>query len=233
MIYFFSNIDMDAFWLNILVGSFFFILSIPLAIVVIPYFTIRQLKRRNKKNIVRKVSSVIQEICEYLNMSPFKDKELNKHQLVINTSKKDLNNYHFIGLINLNIFKEITFPKIIIVVCEKIQGLPIDDGFELIKKEKNRIMILREKLEKIIEVHSLHIDEKTISNISEICLEIRSFEIRFEYNYGIDDLIEKGLAKREGIFGIMELAKLYEKILILLKNLLNKKDFEMEITLNK
>jgi hypothetical protein len=232
MVEFFKNIDLDAFWLNILVGGIFFILSIPLAIIVIPYFTIKQLKRKNKKFIIRKVSSVIQEICEFLNTSPFKDKELNKHQLAIYTSKKDLKNYRFIGLINLNVFNQVTFPKIVVVVAEKIQGLSIDNGFELIKNEKNRIKVLRENLEKIIEIHSLHIDEETISNISEVCLEIRSFEITFEYNYGIYDLIEKGLTKRNGIFGIMDLAKLHEKILILLKSLLNPKDFETEITLN-
>lgn len=48
-------------------------------------------------------------------------------------------------------------------------------------------------------------------------------------NFAIDDLIENGEAKRVGVFGKLELAKLNEKILLLLKNIIQQKYFEIEI----
>src|SRR5690606_296245 len=105
---------------------------------VIPYFIIRQLKSKNTKFIVRKVSAVVQEICEYMNGSPFKDAELNKEQLTIFTSKKDLKNYRFVGLISINVFNKISFPKIKFVVAEQLMKLTTDAAFELLRKEKNR-----------------------------------------------------------------------------------------------
>lgn len=86
----------------------------------------------------------------------------------------------------------------------------INEDFDLLTSEKKKISLFREKLERIIEVHSLHIDENTISNISELCLDIRSFEIEFEFNFTIDDLIEMGVSKQISVFGAMNLAKLYE-----------------------
>lgn len=230
---FFMNFDWNGFWLNMIVSSLFFILSIPLAIKFIPYFTIRLLKKKNKKYILRKNSAVIQEICEYLNKSPFKDEELSKEQLSIFTPKHDLKNHRFVGLLNINVFNEIVFPKSILTVTKQLQKLPTNEGFELLRKEKERISNLRDRLERIIEVHSLHIDELTISHISEVCLDIRSFEIKFEFNHSLDDLIEKGKTDRIGVFGILEIAELYERILKLLKTLISTKDFEIEIKKNK
>jgi len=225
---YFIKLDWDAFWLNFFVGLIFFILSIPLAIKLIPYFTIRQLQKKNKKYILRKTSYVIQEICEYLSSMPFKDNELHKYQIAIFTSKSDLKNHRFVGLVNIDILNPIVFPKVQLVVSNHLKSLTINEGFNLLNNEKERISSFREKLERIIEVHSLHLDEAVISNISELCLDIRSFEIQFEFNFAIDDLIEKGFTERIGVFGIMDLAKLYEKILTLLKGLIDKKHFETE-----
>jgi hypothetical protein len=225
---YFINLDWDAFWLNFFVGLIFFILSIPLAIKLIPYFTIRQLQKKNKKYILRKTSYVIQEICEYLSSMPFKDNELHKYQIAIFTAKSDLKNHRFVGLVNIDVLNPIVFPKVQLVVSNHLKSLTINEGFNLLNNEKERISSFREKLERIIEVHSLHLDEAVISNISELCLDIRSFEIQFEFNFAIDDLIEKGFTQRIGVFGIMDLAKLYEKILTLLKGLIDKKHFETE-----
>jgi hypothetical protein len=226
---FFNNLDWNAFWLNIFVSSIFFILSIPLALKFIPYFTIKQLNKKNKKFIVRKLAYVVQEICEYINYIPFKNEKLNSQKVAIYTTKRDLKNHRFVGLININVFNEIVFPQTILITHEHFDKLSIDEGFDLIKKEKKKIKNFREKLEKIIEIHSLHLNDITISEISELCLDIRSFEIQFEINFSIDDLIEKGQAKRVGVFGKLELAKLNEKILRLLKKLIEKKHFDIEI----
>jgi hypothetical protein len=229
MIEFFNNFDWNGFWLNVLVSSIFFILSIPLAIKFIPIYTIRQLNKKNKKFIARKISYVIQELCEYLNYSPYSDKELYKEKISIFTTKKDLKNYRFVGLLKINVFNKVNYPKIILMIVEHFKKLPIDEQFELIKKEKERVKDLREKLEKTIEIHSLHLNEKMISEISDLCLDIRSFEIKFKANFGIDDLIEKGIAERKGVFGILEIAKLNERFAVLLKELIQEKYFETEI----
>jgi len=230
---FFSNIDSSDFLLNVLVSSFFFLLSIPVSIKLIPYFTIKELRKKNKKYIVRKISSVIQEICEYLNSLPFKDNVLNHDQLVISTTKKDMKNHRFVGLININVFNPVSFPKIVVVICEHFKSLDIESSFQLLKTERQRLGVFRLKLESIIDVHSLHIDDKTLSEISDICLDIRSFEIKFEYNNTIDDLIENGKAVRPGVFGVMDFAKINKRILDLLKKLLNDKCFEYEINKNQ
>jgi hypothetical protein len=227
---FLSNIDSNDLWLNVLISSFFFLLSIPVAIKLIPYFTIKELRKKNKKYIVRKISSIIQEICVYLNDLPFKDNVLNHNQLVIFTTKKDLNRY--VGLININVLNPVSFPKIKSVICDHFKRLDIESSFELLKTERKRLETFRLKLESLIDVHSLHMADETLSEISELCLDIRSFDIRFEYNNTIDDLIESGKAARPGVFGVMEFAEINERILHLLKNLLNDKSFEFEISKN-
>jgi hypothetical protein len=229
MIDFFNNFEWNGFWLNVLVSSIFFILSIPLAIKFIPIYTIRQLNKKNKKFIARKISYVIQEMCEYLNYSPYSDKELYKEKISIFTTKKDLKNHRFVGLLKINVFNKVNYPRIFLMIVEHFKKLSIDEQFKLIKKEKERVKDLREKLEKTIEIHSLHLNEKMISEISDLCLDIRSFEIKFKFNFGIDDLIEKGIAERKGVFGILEIAKLNERLAVLLKELIQEKYFETEI----
>lgn len=230
---FFCNIDSNDLWLNVLVSSFFFLLSILVAIKVIPYFTIKELRKKNKKYIVRKISSVIQEVCEYLNYLPFKDKVLNQDQLSIFTTKKDLENHRFVGLININVFNPVSFPKINLVIIDHFEKLDIKNSFELLKTERQRLEAFRLKLESIIDVHSLHIDDTTLSEISDLCLEIRSFDIRFKYNYTIDDLFESGKAERKGVFGVLEYAAINVRILHLLENFLKDKSFEYEINKNQ
>jgi hypothetical protein len=84
-------------------------------------------------------------------------------------------------------------------------------------------------LETIINSHSLDIDDEIISDVSLLCIEIRAFEVKFNYNNSIDDLIEKGLAKRTGVFGISEIKDIYTSTLILLKKLLELDIVEVKI----
>jgi len=225
---FFLNFDWNGFWLNVLVSGIFLILSLPIALSFIPYFTIKRLQKKNKNYIGRKISFVIQETCDYLTSSPFKDKELNHLQISIFSNKKDIKNYRFIGLINLDVSNPITSPKIMIVIIEYFKKLDPNKSLEIMESEKNRLEKFRLKLEDIINIHSLHVDDETISKISNLCLDIRSFEQKFKFNYSIDDLIESGKAERLGVFGITELAKIYQNILILLKELLDKDNYNIE-----
>ena len=230
---FFCNFDWDGFWLNFLVSSIFFIIGFPVALRLIPYYTIKRLKRRNANYINRKISSVLQETCDFILSSPFKDKDLNKEQISIFTDPKDLKNYRFIGLSNINVYNPTVFPKIVIVVIESLQGKDPDSALKVLESEKTRLSEFRSRLESIIDIHSMHVDDETISKISNLCLEIRSFELKFKYNYSIDDLIESGKTVRTGVFGISELSKINKLILKLLKELLDNGNFEIETDANK
>jgi|SRR5690554_892751 len=229
MINFFRDFDNNAFWINMLVSSIFFIISIPVAIKLIPHFTISLLRKKNGNFIVRKKAFVIQELCEYINEMPFSDNVLKDKQLAIFTSKKDLDNYQFVALSSINIYNPLVFPRIQIKANEEFEKLTVDEAFLYLTRERDRLDVFRTKLEAIIDIHSLHIDDIVISEISDLCLEIRSFDIRFKQNYAIDDLIEQGYTKRIGISGKVELYKIYESILILLKNIIDLKKFDVEI----
>jgi hypothetical protein len=211
--------------MNVLVSIIFLII----ASFVLPEIFIRRLKRKNKKYVVKKVSSVIQEVCEFINSLPFKDEELINNRLSIYTAKMDLNNYRFVGLSKINILNPIVFSKIILVAADHFNSFDIDTSFKKIIVEKKKLEVFRLKLESIITIYSLNIDDKIINEISDLCLDIKAFDIRFEINYGIDDLIEKGYANREFVAGIMDIAKIYEKILITFKSLISSDNFETEV----
>lgn len=226
---FFCNFDWDGFWLNVLVSSIFFIIGIPVALRLIPYYMIKRLKRKNSNYINRKISSVIQETCDFILNTPFKDNDLNKEHISIFTNPKDVKNYHFIGLSNINVYDPIVFHKVIIVVIESLQKREPDSALKILVSEKNRLSLFRSRLESIIDIHSSHVDDDTISKISHLCLEIRSFELKFKYNYSIDDLIESGKTERIGVYGINELSNIYVLILKLLKKLVDNKNFIYKI----
>lgn len=65
--------------------------------------------------------------------------------------------------------------------------------------------------------NSLEIDEDIIVEISQLCIEIRALEIKYNYNHSIDDL-EKGLTERIGVFVLSEISEIYMLILAVLKN---------------
>lgn len=217
--------------MNVIVSLLFFILSIPLAIKFIPYFTVRQLRKRNKKFVIRKLASIIQETCEFILDSPFKDKELNKDNLVITTKKTDLRNYKFISLSNIDVFNKISPPLIQLTIIDYFKHSTAEESFKILKNERERLKDLRKKLENIIDAHSLHLDEKYIVMVSELCLDIRQFDIKFKTNYALDDLIESGKIERFAVFGLGELAKIYEKTIILLRDIIDKKYFDVKLEL--
>lgn len=226
---FFNPFDWHSFWLNVLVNLIFLVLSILLAIRFIPSLIFRLVKKRNKFFIVKKKSSIIQEICEYLNTTPFKDEEINREKIFITTSRKDKRNYRFVSISNINVFNKIVYPSIRLVIYDYFKNLNFDDSFSLLKNERLRLEDLRERLEKIIAIHSLFLEEILIQDVSDLCLEIRAFEIKFEFNYVVESLFENKKSEILGVSGVSELTHLYEKILNLLFNMLNDKYFDIEI----
>ncbi|NRT11974.1 hypothetical protein [Flavobacterium sp. 14A] len=226
---FFSNFNWESFYMNALVSSIFLIISIILSIIVIPHFTLKLLKKRRKKFMSTKISYIIQELCEFIEKTPFKNKELTSQQLIIYTTKKDIKNHRFIGIIDLNILQEITRLEVRKLVLNSIDNLSPDDAFTLITAEKIRIDILKNRLETIISFHSLDIDEEIIAEVSQLCIEIRAFEIKYRYNNSMDDLIEKGLIKRTAVHGNIEISDIYKLIIDLFAKLLTLKIIDVRI----
>lgn len=173
---FFTNFDWNGFWLNVLVSAIFFIFSVIVAIKLIPYFTIRLIQRKNKKYIDRRIIAVVQEICRFLNKSPYRDHELHPQNLSIFTSTPEDENYRFAGFVKINVLSKILRLKIYLIVSEYFNKLNVIDRYEALKKENVRLIEFRTQIENIIGFHALHLDEEIISEVSGICLDIRSFE---------------------------------------------------------
>lgn len=226
---FFLEFDWNSFWMNCLVSSIFLLLSIYISIKLIPYFTLKLLKKKRKKYFTTKVSYIIQEFCEFLEKSKFKNQNITQEQLSIFTNKKNSRKYRFIGITDLNVFQELTSLEIKVNILQSSEKLNVEDCFELIKNEKIRLDNFRSKLENIVSYHSLDVDEDIISEVSQLCIEIRALEIKYNYNHSINDLIEKGLTKRTSVFGIIEISEIYMMILEILKKLLELKEIEVEI----
>jgi hypothetical protein len=223
------NFDWNSFWINIYAGFAYFILGLLFSVWLIPRFTLRLLKRQNKKYLERKLASIIRELCEFLIRSQFRDNELNQEHISIFTSKKDIINYAFIGLCPMNVFSPITYPKIKLIILEYFTKLDPDKAFTELSNEYSRLKTFRGEIEKILAAHSLYLDDKIALRISDLCSDIRGQEIKFIVNYEYQDLLEKTKNKRTGVFGVNELPDIYEKILLLIRDLANLKYFEYSI----
>jgi hypothetical protein len=81
---FFNNFDWNSFWMSSFVNLIFLFISI----FLIPYFTLKLLKKKRKKNIITKISYIIQEFCQFIEKSTFKSSDIITENLSIYTSKK-------------------------------------------------------------------------------------------------------------------------------------------------
>ncbi|MDO3696058.1 hypothetical protein QVZ41_14490 [Wenyingzhuangia sp. chi5] len=229
---FFYCFDWDSFWMNVLVSLIFLIIGILISIKLIPYFTLKLIYKKRRKFILNKVSFLIQEFCDFLETNTFVKPELKKQNLSIFTSKKDLKTHHFVALIRYNVLEEITALKINIEILEYFSRLSPNEKFNKIENEKEKLIIFRNKLESLIDIHSLDIEENLLSEISDLCLKIRVFERKLKYNDTPDDLIKKGLMKRTSIFGVKELSEIYKLTLSIIKKLLELDFIDVEIENN-
>jgi hypothetical protein len=223
-------LDWDSFWINIIAGSVFFILSIPLAIWIIPKFTIRLIGNKNKKYLILKLSAILQELCEFTIDSKYRDKELNKEHLAITTKKSDFKNFKFVGLCNINVFNKIVYPKMSLIIYDFHKKLTIDESYEHLKAEYNRLKSFRRDIEIILSAHSLHINEDIISKISILCLTIRKHEIEFKTNITYDEILAQTKESRNGIFGLREIPMIYEAVLHLIMDIIKSGYFEYKVT---
>jgi len=221
--------DWDAFYINILAGLIFFILSILTSIWLIPKFTVRLIKNKNKKYLISKIGTVLQELCDFVSESPFRNKELELEQISVFTKKKDLKNYRFVALCRINVFKKMVYPKMNLVIYDFYNEKNHEESYRLISEEYRRLKLFRLEIERVLTVHSLHIDDDFILKISNLCLDIKALETKFKTNLIYDELLKETNSERKGVFGIHELTKIYENLLTLIKDLINLKYFEYNI----
>ena len=88
-----------------------------------------------------------------------------------------------------------------------------EDRYNFVYGEVERLKPLQYSLENILTAHSLNIDDKTISTISTLCIEIRLIVNDFRFNATIEELT----GAKEGISGANRLEKIYEIIIQLLR----------------
>ena len=222
--------NMDYWSLLILVSSIFSVFCLIVAIKVIPYYTIRLIQKKNKGSIERRTIARVHEICILLNRAPFKDQEQYRHNLSIYTSGKGSGHYRFAGCVSINGLSEILRLKMFGVVNQYFNAFDVELRYEALQKESIRLTEFRNHIENIIGVHSLHIDEEIISSISEICLDIRSFALDFEFNKTWQELFPPdGCKEMPGVSGIREIAKIYQKLLEVLNSIIVKSKFRTEL----
>ena len=227
---FLKDFDWNGFSLNILVSGFFFILSVVASIKLVPYFTIRLIQRKNRKYIKRRTTAIVQEICRFLNNSPYRDFELHQYNLSIFTSRPEDEGYQFAGLVKINVRNEVLRLKIFIVVAEYFNKMETYQRFESLKNEYDRLVEFRQLIENILGYHSLHLDEEIISEVSEICLDIRSFELAFEFNQTLTKLFTEKGNEMPGVSGVGEIAKIYQRLLEILNRIIERSNFKTELS---
>jgi hypothetical protein len=221
--------DWDSLWINIISDAVFFIVTIPIVIKFLPDIAIGLLKKRNRRHLTIKFSSILIELCEFITDSPYRDNELNREHIAITTKKKDLRNFRFVALCNINVFSKIVYPKILLVIHDYHQKLTIDESYKLMTEEYKRLKAFRIDIERILSAHSLLVDEEIILKISNICFDIRQVEIDFKINDMHDDLLQKTNSERTGFFGLSKLPKIYESALYLIRDMVTLDYFEFEI----
>jgi hypothetical protein len=171
----------------------------------------------------------VRELCEFLISSQFRDKELNQEHISIFSGKRGSKNYAFVGLCPMNVFSPITYPKIKIVIHEFFEKLDPDKAYTELSQEYSRLKNFRKEIETLLTAHSLYLDDDLALRISDLCSDLRGQEINFLVNYEYQDLLEKTQNKRTGVFGVGELFDIYEKILLLIRDLTKLKNFEYTI----
>lgn len=228
---FFESLDWGGFWLNVIVSAVFFFLSVLVSIKLIPHYTLRLIQKKNKAYINRRLITLVEEICKFLNKAPYRDPELRQKNLSIFTTTPGREGYRFAGFVSIDVQSELLRLKMFLVVGDYFKQLLVKERYEALKKEKLRLSEFRTQIESIIGFHSLHLDEEILSEVGEICLDIRSFELTFEFNKTLEELFPENENKEmPGVSGIGEVAEIYKKVLGVLNRIIEKSNFKTELS---
>lgn len=217
--------DWDSFWINIYAGSIYFVLGILVSIWLIPIFTLRLIKRKNKRFLRTKISYAISTICAFFNhMAP--EYRVNDEICFIkckNLKYPEIND--FVAMLKPNLFKPAAVEQLYVNILKSVTENKSIDRFELMQDELKRIKELRESLEELTGIHSNTIEDEIINQISQLCLEIRIVEKNNSYNITHEELT----GEKEGIHGLGKLKDVYEKAFELLKSLVAQPEFSRQI----
>lgn len=212
-------IDWDSFWINIYAGSIYFILGLFVSIWLIPRLTVRLLKRKNIIHFRTKITFVISELCEFLNNMPqeFKVNQESTTFQVRNNKFPYL--FDFVALLSPNILKPVAPEQLKVKILGTITKHSGEKRHDFVFQELERLKLLKNSLENVLTNHSLNIDDKLISTISSLCLEIQFMDNEFRFNAASEELT----GEKEGISGAGHIDKIYDMIIDLLR-LLEKED---------
>lgn len=225
--------DWNSFWINIIAGFIFFVLSVAVSIWLIPKFTVKLIRKKNKKYSITKIGAVLQELCDFLSESPYRDEILFFEQISVCTRKKDLKNYRLVAICGINVFNDIVFPKMAITIYDYYKSKDPNESYKLISDEYNRLKAFRLEIERLLMVHSLHVDDNIIQKISNLCFDIKAHETKYKTNLIYNGLIEATETERSGVFGLNEIPQIYKNLLLLIKELTSLDYFEYEIERTK
>ena len=211
--------DWSSFYINILAGAIFFVLGILFSIWLIPRYTLKLIKKKNITYFNKKISFIIFELCEFLNGMPKEFKVNNGSTTFKVKNEKYPDLYDFVAILNPNVLQPVAPEQLSLNIIKTVNYYTGKTRYEFVCKELARLKLLQSSIENILSTHSVNIDEELISDLSSLCLSIRTMEIKFRFNEGH----EKLTGKKEGIFGSDQINKIYAKIINLLL-LLEKED---------
>lgn len=206
-------IDWDSFWNNIYASGVFFLLGIIVSIWLIPYLTIRLLRRKNIIHFRTKTTFIISELCDFLNHMPNEIKVNDESTIFSVRNKKYPNLFDFVALLKPNVLKPIACELLRQKILTFIKNNKGEQRYNFVYGEVERLKILQSSLETILTAHSLNIDDKIISAISTLCIEIRVFVNEFRFNLISEELT----GKKDGISGANRIDKIYYAIIELLR----------------
>lgn len=219
----------ESFWINIYAGSIYFVLGILFSVWLIPIFTLRLIRRRNKKFLRSKISYAISSLCDFFNQMP-PEYRVNDETCAIHVKNHKFPQYNdFVAILKPNLFKPVAIEQLYVNVLKSVTENVSIDRYELMQDELKRIQELRESLEEITGLHSSTLEDEIINEISQLCLEIRIVEKNNRSNI----IHEHLTGEKEGIHGLGNLKSVYEKSFELLKNLVKQNGFSYETTSNK
>ena len=210
----------ESFWINILAGIVFFVLSVWL----VPKYTLRLIRKRNKKFLKQKISFAIQELCEFFNRMP-PSFIPNESGCVVYAANIKYPKYDdFVALFKSDLFKPAAYEELLLNVLKTIQDMDSTSRHELIESEISRLNSLQGELESMVGIHANALQEEIVNEISHLCLDIR-ITIK---KHKDDHLFAELLKQNEGTFGASHLKDVYASAFSLLKNLVKQDGFSIK-----
>lgn len=217
-------INLEAFWINMIAGGIFFLLGLLVSIWLIPHFTIRLIRKRNKNYLKQKVSFAIEELCDFFSSMPHQFTPNQLARPIYSANLKYPKHNDFITWLKPDLFEEIALLAMSKNILEAIRNMNSKEKHELVENEIIRLEQLRNSLENIVGIHSNALEDDIINGVSQLCLDIR---IVIRKHKRDDALFEELLNHKEGIFGASHLKTVYENAFGLLKRLVQQPGFSV------